>query len=294
VAAVQKAHEPQSNSDSIGVEAETDANRNVSAEESLPRQRILLLIAYDGSTYGGFQQQENRATIAGELEKAIWQIDPEAGRVIGSSRTDAGVHARSQPVSFTTTRVIRSRGWVHALMPYLPENIAVLYAAKVPDNFDPRRRPLWKRYAYRIFCSEVEDPFLRHRSWRVREPLSLERMRDEARTLVGEHDFAAFRSSKDHRTTTVRHLREVTVNTAADDSRCIEIQVAGDRFMYNMVRIIVGTLVDVGRGKLPPGAMARALASQSRFDLGMTAPPFGLCLDHVELDSFGDEGWPSR
>lgn len=271
--------------------ANAEEDTDVEAEA---RERILLLVAYDGSGFSGFQQQGELSTIAGELEKAIWRIDPDASRVIGSSRTDAGVHARLQPVSFTTLRRIRSRGWVHALMPYLPKQISVLRASKVPLDFDPRRRPRWKRYRYRILGSEVEDPFLAGRAWRIRDKLDLEAMRREARTLEGEHDFAAFRSSKDPRTTTVRRLREVSVERAAEDSRCIDISVTGDRFMYNMVRIIVGTLVDVGRGKLAPGAAERALTTKSRFALGMTAPPDGLCLDHVELDDFGTEPWPSK
>lgn len=271
-------------------------NQDPSAETHAPaeeRRRVLLLVAYDGASFSGFQQQANAPSIAGELDRAIHIIDPGASRVVGSSRTDAGVHARLQPVAFFTTKRIASRNWVLALTQHLPRSIAVLRAASVSSDFDPRKRPLWKRYRYCLRLSQVEDPFLAERSWRVGQPLDVPLMQKEARALVGEHDFAAFRSSSDARTTTVRRLHDVRVAFDPSDPCVLSVEVQGDRFLYNMVRIIVGTLVDVGRGRIQPGAVARALASKSRLDLGMTAPAAGLCLDHVELDSWGEEAWPS-
>jgi tRNA pseudouridine38-40 synthase len=265
-----------------------------STTEDSRKLRILLLVAYDGSALAGFQQQDNAETVAGNLDRAIRSIDPEASRVLGSSRTDAGVHARLQPVTFDTRRRSPTpRGWVLALAAELPESIAVLRASEVPSDFDPRRKPLWKIYRYRVLCSPVNDPFLARQAFRVRDQLDLELMQKEANSMVGEHDFAAFRSSKDPRTHTIRHLHAVDVVPSRGDPRCVDIIVRGDRFLYNMVRIIAGSLVDVARGKLAPGAAARAILSGERSDLGMTAPAHGLCLEHVELPDWGRDAWPA-
>ena len=261
--------------------------------ESAPkRTRRLLIVAYNGAPWSGFQQQANAPSIAGALDEAIAHIDPQASRVLGSSRTDAGVHARFQPVTFDTTRTIASRGWLLGLTSHLPRTIAVLRTAEAPLDFDPRTRPLWKEYRYTLLRSIVEDPFLTDSAWRIGHALDLELMRAEARALVGEHDFAAFRSSADPRTATVRHLARVSIEESKADPRLIEIVVRGNRFLYNMVRIIAGTLVDVGRGHLAPGAVLRALESKDRRQLGMTAPARGLCLCHVELPNWGANPWP--
>lgn len=256
--------------------------------------RILLLVAYDGAPFCGFAQQTNAPTVASTIDRAIAEIDPTATRIVGASRTDSGVHARCQPVAFTSHKQIASRGWVLALTTRLPHSIGILRAARVDIDFDPRRHAQWKRYRYRILRSQVEDPWLTDRAWRVGQRLDVELMESEARELVGRHDFAAFRSIGDQRTTTVRHIRRVRLSPVASDPRCLDIEVEGDKFLYNMVRIIVGTLVDVGRGRLAPGAVSRALASLSRIDLGMTAPSAGLCLEHVELDVWGNDAWPDR
>ena len=256
-------------------------------------QRILLLVSYDGTDYSGFARQEERViTISGQLDKAIRQIDPDASSVTGSSRTDAGVHASGQAISFTTHRPLTSRGWVLALAQRLAPTISVMRASRVPINFDPRKDPIWKRYRYRIFPSQSEDPFLCRTSWRVGNNLDFSLMRAEADALLGEHDFQAFRSIGDFRTETTRRMDRVEVTLSKEDQRCIDIVVQGNRFMYNMVRIIAGTLVDVGRGRREPGACARAIESGDREDLGMTAPPHGLLLQHVELRNWGTEAWP--
>lgn len=260
--------------------------------ESKNRSRRLLLVAYDGSQYSGFQQQENAPSIAGQIDEAVRQMDPDASRALGASRTDAGVHARLQPVTFDTTRQIRSRGWVLGLSSFLPRNIAVLRSSEVDLDFDPRRRPLWKIYRYRILRSPVEDPFLSDHAWRIGEKLDQDLMAREAESLVGTFDFQAFRSAKDPRLDTVRTLADVRISEDASDPRCLNLWVKGDRFLYNMVRIIAGTIVDVGRGRLASGAARRALSGGDREQLGMTAPARGLCLEHVELPEWGREPWP--
>lgn len=268
------------------------------ASEASPKEgaqaRLLLFVAYRGENYSGFARQTNANTVADELQKAIYSIDPEAGYVTCSSRTDAGVHAHFQPVSFTTTKSVSPRGWVLALGKRLPNDISVVRAALVPMAFDPRRDPVWKQYRYQVFCSPVDDPFISPLAWRVGDALDLALMQKEAKMLVGEHDFAAYRSVDDMRTETTRHLSEVRVEQSPLDPRVLDIHVKGNRFMYNMVRIIAGTLVDIGRGKKEPGACVRAFESKSRRELGVTAPAHGLHLVHVELTELGDDAWPPR
>jgi tRNA pseudouridine38-40 synthase len=258
-----------------------------------PEARIALQIAYDGRRYSGFAPQSNGVTVGGVLEEALLKIDPARGKVLCASRTDAGVHARCQIVSFTTQKEIQSRGWVLALEQALPEDISVVAAGRVPADFDPRRDPLYKRYRYRVLQSPVVDPFLVGRVYRVFRPLDLPRMQAEAAALVGEHDFSAFRAARDARESTIRRLSEVSLGIDPTDPRLLQIVVVGNRFLYNMVRIIAGTLVDVGRGRVQPGCFAKALVSKRREDLGMTAPAAGLCLEHIELRTPLMDRWPS-
>ncbi len=258
-------------------------------------QRILLELAYEGTAFSGFAPQENASTIGGVLEEALGAIDPHKGRLTCASRTDAGVHACHQIVSFITQKDnIEPRGWVLALQRLLPASIAVTAAGGVPSDFDPRRDPLWKRYRYRILQSPIRDPFLEGRAWRVVRQLDLSAMQSEAACLVGQHDFAAFRSSRDARLSSVRRIDEASVQPGAGDPRCLDIVVRGDRFLHNMVRIIAGSLVDVGRGRKAPGCIGRALRSGFRRDLGMTAPAHGLYLEHVELKTPVQGRWPAR
>ncbi len=256
---------------------------------------VLLTLAYDGKNFAGFVKQHRVRTVAGELAKAIATVDPDASKTRVVSRTDAGVHARGQRVSFATMRDISSRGWVLALGQGLPDDISIVRAVRVPPSYDPRHHAEWKRYRYLIHHSPVSDPFLAGRAWRLYYKLDLELMRREAESLVGRHDFAAFRGAADVRTTTERTLSAVTVESVEGGlgGPCIAITVTGDRFLYNMVRIIVGTLVDVGRGQLPPGTVRAGLDSLKRESLGMTAPPDGLCLEHVELGEVGTGAWPA-
>jgi tRNA pseudouridine38-40 synthase len=255
-------------------------------------RRVLLFVSYDGTNYSGFARQDNATTVAGLLEHAIAEIDPRASSIACSSRTDAGVHAQRHPVSFATSKPLAERSWVLALSTRLPRDIAVTRACYVPNDFDPRRDPLYKRYLYRVLVSPVGDPFLDRFSWKISQKLDIPLMRAEAAALIGSHDFAAFRNMQDSRRETVRHLDFVQIEPDPTHSECIQIRVQGNRFLYNMVRIIAGTLVDVGRGRLAPNACSRALQSKDRRDLGMTAPAHGLLLQHVELRTPLDPGWP--
>lgn len=253
---------------------------------------VLLRLAYDGAGYSGFVRQDNARTIGGELEGAIRVIDPRATLLRAVSRTDAGVHARGQIAAFDTNKDINARGWVLALSQQISRQIAVVGAARVPTGFDPRRHVLRKTYRYSILRSATHDPFWHERAWRVYERLNHSALVDEASNLVGTHDFRAFRSAQDTRENTVRTLLRADVSTSQCDPRVVEIEVEGDRFMHRMMRIICGTLVDVARDRVKPGAVRRALASGRREDLGMTAPAEGLCLMDIALDTQGEAGWP--
>ncbi len=253
---------------------------------------MLLAVAYDGVAFSGWAPQRAVATVAGALDRAIAVVDPAATRVRGASRTDAGVHARGQLVAFDTERTISARGWVHAINGGLPATVAVLRAAAVGPGFDPRRAARGKRYRYLLLRASVRDPHWEGRAWRVGYRLNHDLIAAEAASLVGTHDFCAFRSSADDRGHTVRTIRRTEVRNGGGDPRLLEVVIEGDGFLHNMVRIIVGTLLDVGRGQLAAGAFARALASGRRSDLGMTAPAAGLYLEHVELGVSPLAWWP--
>jgi len=274
--------------------SESPAMENVARGEGGDLRGVLLQVAYRGAPFSGFAIQKEARTVEGELRGAIAALDPKASTTRGVSRTDAGVHAESQQVAFDTRVPIPARGWVLALNKHLPEEISVRRARSVEAGFNPRFASLWKRYRYRILLDKVRDPAHADRTWRVGWDVALDRARAECETVLGTHDFAAFRSAGDERENTVRDIRSLQIETDAHDPRLVSVAIEGSAFMYNMVRIVVGTLIDVARGHLPPGAFARALASKDRRDLGQTAPPEGLCLEHVELTlpEGAGEPWP--
>ncbi len=256
------------------------------------REGILLTVAYDGSRFSGVAPQTNARTVAGVLLPALRTLDPGVDRLRIVSRTDAGVHASGQLIAFDTSRLIGPRGWVLGAGRALPSDVALVSAERVAAGFEPRRFALRKRYRYRLLRSPVHDPFWAARAWRVGAPLELGRMRDEAASLLGTHDFRAFRGSADTREETQRTLTELSVDVEPAEPRLLVVSVTGDRFLYHMVRIIVGTLFDVGRGHLPLGSAARGLATGERRALGMTAPPEGLTLERIDLGERGTERWP--
>lgn len=262
------------------------------ADEVTHEFGILLTVAYDGRRFSGWARQTNARSVAGELEGAIFAIDPKATRTRGLSRTDAGVHAKQQLVAFDTDKDITLRGWVLAISQHLPDEIAIVRAARVEPGFDARRHLTRKVYRYTVLHSLVRDPFLEGRAWRILERFNHSYIHELAQSLVGTHDFAAFRGAADTRTDTVRQIFRIDVRPAHNDERITLVDVEGDKFLYNMVRIIVGALIDIGRERLPKDALLRALESHARTDLGITAPPDGLCLERVVIDLQKLSAWP--
>ncbi|HEX2880330.1 MAG TPA: tRNA pseudouridine(38-40) synthase TruA [Polyangiaceae bacterium] len=244
---------------------------------------VILTVAYDGSQFSGIAPQVNANTVSAELLKAIHNMDPTVKSLRIASRTDAGVHARGQVVAFETRMNIPSRGWLNGLSSMLPPAVAVVAATQTAPGFEPSKRAVAKAYRYLILQGSIRDPFYHARAWRIFDPMSIDLMRQEAQALLGEHDFRAFRSAADIRTNTIRRIDSVALSPDPVQARLLCFDIKGNRFMYNMVRIIVGTLVDVGRGRVAPGAIGRAIASGDREDLGVTAPAEGLYLEQVVL-----------
>lgn len=254
---------------------------------------VLLTLAYEGSAFHGWAPQRGVETASGALLRAVRQLCPSVTEVRGSSRTDAGVHAFGQRAAFDGGGAIPPRGWALGLARHLPPTLSVRRAARVAAGFQPRFQNRGKRYVYTFLRDRVRDPFWEGRSWRLEPGLDLGAMRRAAELLRGEHDFAAFRASLDGRERTICSLARVELDEGRDgDERPLRLVIEGDRFLYNMVRIIAGTLAAVGRGRLPPEAIARAFASGRRDELGPTAPARGLLLDEVFLLTEGHDPWP--
>jgi len=250
------------------------------------RVGVLVSVAYDGTNFSGWaaQKDENTRTVEETLRGAMLAVDPSAHGPRGTSRTDAGVHAEGQMAAFDAIVAMPPRGWVLTLNQHLPEDVAVRSARYVPPGFNPRFASKKKRYRYDLLFDKVRDPLLGPRTWRIGYEMDMESAAREAKSIVGTHDFAAFRSAGDERAETVRTIHSVEVSNKAEDRRIWSITIEGSAFLYNMVRILVGTLVDVARGHLEEGTIAKALAVKDRAIAGQTAPPHGLTLANIDLD----------
>ena len=245
-------------------------------------RHIRLVVEYDGTQLCGWQRQANGPTVQGHLEEALGKLLAHEAAVTGASRTDAGVHARGQVASFRTARTIPLHGIRRGLNSLLPRQIAVRDAAEVPDDFHPRFSATGKHYRYTILARPDRSPRWRDRAWHHPEPLSIEAMAAAAAPLLGEHDFAAFRAAGCTAATTTRRLDAIELS--APDPERLVLDVRGNAFLRNMVRILVGTLAEVGAGRRHPGQVAEILASRDRTRAGITAPPHGLELMEVRYD----------
>jgi len=240
--------------------------------------RILLTVSYDGTAYSGWQRQNNGPSVQQTLEEALTRLTGAFVRVTGASRTDAGVHALGQRAHFDTLSRIPPDKYPFALNTMLPADIRVLDGLHVPDTLHARFSVMEKTYTYRIHNARHASALLRDLTAHVPVPLNDRAMHEAAQVLNGTHDFAAFRATGGSAKTTVRTLRDIAVARSGD---MITLTVTGNAFLYNMVRIIAGTLIDIGQGRLPPQALSRALLSGDRLDLGITAPACGLELTRI-------------
>jgi len=238
-------------------------------------KRVKLTIAYDGTNYCGWQVQPNGITVEEVLNKALQKLTGEPILVIGASRTDSGVHALGNVAVFDTETTIPADRIAMALNQRLPEDIVVTKSEEVPLDFHPRHQNSRKTYEYKVLNREFPQPMYRLYSHFTYVPLNIERMQRAADYLVGEHDFKSFCSVNTVAETTVRTIYALTVKKQEE---MITIQVTGSGFLYNMVRIIAGTLMEVGRGNMEPEQMPSILEALDRTKAGPTAPACGLTL----------------
>lgn len=243
-------------------------------------KRIELVVAYDGTNYCGWQIQKNGITIEEILNRELSRLLKEEITVIGASRTDSGVHSRGNLAVFDTNTRIPPEKICYALNERLPEDIVIQESREVQPDFHPRKCKSRKTYEYRIWNRRFKDPLNRLYSYFVYVPLDVEAMRQAAAYLVGEHDFASFCSSGSQAATTVRTLYEVTLWKEGD---LITLRLSGNGFLYNMVRIIAGTLITVGMHVYPPEHMEEILKARDRRAAGPKAPAVGLTLMGIEI-----------
>lgn len=241
-------------------------------------ERLLITLEYDGSGYCGWQRQLNGPSVQQHLEEALSKLSKRTVQVVGASRTDAGVHALGQRAHLDLPVAIPPEKLPYALNTLLPPDIRALSCVPVPAHFHARFDARGKAYRYRIYNRRQHSALLRRYAAHVPLPLDLTPMRRAAESLIGRHDFAAFQAAGGTAKTTVRTLKDARLEQQGDE---IILHVEGDAFLYNMVRIIAGTLIVIGQGKLKENAFLEAFDTLDRLALGPTAPPEGLCLMRV-------------
>lgn len=240
-----------------------------------------LRLMYEGTRYAGWQRQENAATIQGELEKALAVILREPVILTGVSRTDAGVHAADFTANFHFSAPVDTYKLRRGANALLPPDIRIKQASVCDESFNARFDAVKKTYIYRIDCSPWGDAFYRNFSWHQPYPLDLEQMQLAADCFLGEHDFSGFMAQGSSAKTFTRTITESCFTRHGD---LLEYQITGNAFLYNMVRIIAGTLVGVGRGKISAKALPEIILSHDRTCAGMTAPAKGLMLMRAQYD----------
>ena len=242
-------------------------------------RHLKLTIAYDGSNYNGFQRQKNAVGIQQILEEALGKIFGEKVRIAASGRTDTGVHALGQVVSFATSGTVPTERIAKALARYLPEDIVVRKAEEVPPTFNARFSAIAKRYEYRLLVTSEPDPFKRKHTWQIKSMPDIKAMQQAADLLVGKHDFSAFRSAGSANVNTVKNIYCAKWSRYGEAEICFTIE--GDGFLYHMVRNMVGAMVRVGSGKITVLRFREILEIGDRRLAGTAAPPQGLYLVEV-------------
>lgn len=243
-------------------------------------RRIRMIVAYDGTDYCGWQIQPNGITIEEVLNTTLGKLTGEDIHVIGASRTDSGVHALGNVAVFDTDSPIPPERMAYALNQKLPADIVIVKSEEVPPDWHPRyQEQISKTYEYHIYNAQIPDPLKRRYSTFVSFPLDVGKMREGAAYLEGEHDFASFCNVRTNVEDTVRTIDEIVIENAGSD---LTIRITGNGFLYNMVRIIAGTLIRVGRGFYTPEKVKEILDAKERTEAGVTASPEGLTLVKIE------------
>lgn len=245
-------------------------------------RRVMLTIEYDGARFFGWQLQAEGRTVQGAVEDAVRRATTAFSRVTGASRTDSGVHALGQAAHFDTETALDDATLLKAINAWLPDDVAVLDCRTVPADFHVQFAPSTKLYRYRILCSRVPRPLREPRVLRVWQDLDADTMRRAAAALLGEHDFTSFCSEHSEAESKIRTIVRSDIVRQGDE---LHYLVRGQGFLYNMVRIIVGTLVQVGKGNMTPAEFAAALRARDRKAAFETAPPQGLTLVRIDYES---------
>lgn len=238
-----------------------------------------MVVAYDGTDYHGWQFQDNAETIEGELNRAISELTGKRIEVIGASRTDAGVHGLCNLAVFDSDMNIPPEKYAYALNTKLPEDIRIRESVQVEDDFHPRKRKVSKTYRYAIDCEEFPNPMKTRYACYTYGKLDVELMKRGAKALVGEHDYTSFCSVNSTALSNVRTIYDISISRNNED---IFIDVTGNGFLYNMVRIIAGTLMEVGRGRIAPEDIINILEAKDRTKAGPTAVACGLTLLNID------------
>jgi len=241
-------------------------------------QNLKLIVEYDGTAYHGWQVQPGLSTIQGVLQETAKRISGEEVHITGAGRTDAGVHALGQVANLWTQKELTLDRWLRAFNGLLPPDIVVRSVETAPEDFEARRSAKEKTYRYAILNAPYPSALERHWLLHISEPLDVAPMAEAAATLVGEHDFSAFRAADGGVPHSVREMYEARL---VGEKYRLHFVIRGNGFLKHMIRIVVGTLLDVGRGKLTPEQFRHILRSRDRQQAGKTAPSHGLCLLHV-------------
>jgi len=239
--------------------------------------KICAIVSYDGTNYYGWQTQPDKITVQGEIEKALTLLFNKPTKIIGSGRTDTGVHAEGQVFSFNAETTIPPEKIFRAINPLLPPDIKVLSTKKVPENFNARSCAKKKTYEYKFYMSKVENP-LKERFSLMVYPTDINKMKQAALLLVGEHDFKAFSATGSSKVTTIRTIYSLKIIKKGQD---VILRITGSGFLYNMVRIIAGSLLAVADGRIPLENISLALSSGNRNYLSKTLPAKALTLKKV-------------
>ncbi len=239
----------------------------------------LICISYDGTEFCGYQIQDNGRTVGGVMLKALQRVFGTVSNMAGCSRTDSGVHALNYFISFKADSNMNPETVVKAVNANLPDDVAVKSCREVPEDFHARYSVVSKEYEYRMYTSDVRSPFLRNHALFLRYPLDVKLLNEAAKSFVGTHDFRSFMASGSKITDTVRTVYKAEVSEK--ENGLVTFNISADGFLYNMVRIAVGTLLEVQQGKIKPDEITKIIAAKDRSMAGFTAPPQGLYLKEI-------------